>query len=473
MTKQSIYYLFYYLGWVLSFLLVLLFLLDYSFGQRMFLGVVILLIGVFLGIRKPLLAFSLSFPVLMLGYSLPVSSNSSASLYIGDLYIFILLSILLSRIFKNHKIITFGFKSKIYILFFLLSICWIFSLDFIASLVTMISFVQLFVVYLFTINYIKDKEEIIFFLKTWIFTVSLCSITVLIAYFMGKTLIIGLTDDYQEYFKNSLESGISLVRPNFFVSGFIYAFAPVILLLFLFLLIKENNYLNYFIYLILFLINCLTLIILNNKTVFFSLLLTFLITLFINIKSRKILKRTSFGILILTLLIYTIAFYIDNIIPIEQLYLMTERLSNNSTLDARIGVWKHIMGYVFSDIKTLTLGLGPDISIRKLDLPIFNSIFINNEGNREQAADSGYIYILLNYGIFILLLIVNAIISVCRINLVEIKKIGKSYQLIPLFLFLTFTLWAIMMFSQQPGISKSLIFPVQAYAFSFLLNNTN
>jgi hypothetical protein len=121
-----------------------------------------------------------------------------------------------------------------------------------------------------------------------------------------------------------------------------------------------------------------------------------------------LLGRASLGKRILTFAIVTLVIAGSSkaatfIMGENQFSAFGQRLYNLQSLEARLVVWGNAMRELFASFKVFFFGLGPDVSVRAGYRPAVLKVF-DSGGSIEGSLDSTYVYILLDYGIAVLIL---------------------------------------------------------------------
>jgi hypothetical protein len=148
-----------------------------------------------------------------------------------------------------------------------------------------------------------------------------------------------------------------------------------------------------------------------------------------------------------------------------QLKLLLARSQSAGSLFERFKVWKNVMEYLLTNPHTMLIGLGPDISIRRGDDPLVRQLF-NGAGVQQNAVDSSYLYLLLNYGIFVTILVVGiALRTLTRLT----KLITHFREPTAIVIWLSVAVWMVMAITQQGGVSKPLFITAQFAALASVL----
>ena len=148
-----------------------------------------------------------------------------------------------------------------------------------------------------------------------------------------------------------------------------------------------------------------------------------------------------------------------------QMSLLFARAQSAASLLERFRVWKNVVEYLLTYPHAMLIGLGPDMSIRRGDDPLVRQLF-NGAGVQQNAVDSGYLYLLLNYGIFVTLLVVGmALRTLTRLT----KMIPSLRDPTAIALWVSIAVWIVMAITQQGGVSKPLFITAQFAALATAL----
>jgi hypothetical protein len=143
-----------------------------------------------------------------------------------------------------------------------------------------------------------------------------------------------------------------------------------------------------------------------------------------------------------------------------QLLLLRERLSDTTSLQLRFGVWRNVVEYLGATPKVFLVGLGPDISIRSVELPVLRELFLGS-GVQQEAVDNSYLYVALNLGVPALVVGLMLVVGVLwRLT----KLVLRRPNALAVAIWVTVVAWLVMSVTQQSGISKPVLFLAQALA---------
>jgi hypothetical protein len=143
-----------------------------------------------------------------------------------------------------------------------------------------------------------------------------------------------------------------------------------------------------------------------------------------------------------------------------QLLLLRERLSNPTSLLLRFGVWQNVIDYLGATPKVFLVGLGPDISVRAVELPVLRELFLGS-GVQQEAVDSSYLYVALNLGVPALVVGLTIVAgTLWRLS----RRLVSRPDALAVALWVAIIAWLVISITQQSGISKPVLFLAQALA---------
>jgi hypothetical protein len=143
-----------------------------------------------------------------------------------------------------------------------------------------------------------------------------------------------------------------------------------------------------------------------------------------------------------------------------QLLLLRERLSDTTSLQLRIAVWRNVVDYLGSTPKVFLVGLGPDISIRSAQLPVLRELFLGS-GIQQEAVDSSYLYVALNLGVPALAVTLALVTgTLWRLS----NLLIRTPDALAVCVWVTMVAWLVMSVTQQSGVSKPVLYLAQVLA---------
>jgi hypothetical protein len=161
-----------------------------------------------------------------------------------------------------------------------------------------------------------------------------------------------------------------------------------------------------------------------------------------------------------------IALAMMQVMSSAQLKLLFARAQSAASLLERFKVWKNVVEYLLTYPHAMLIGLGPDMSIRRGDHPLVRQLFYG-AGAQQNAVDSGYLYLLLNYGIFVTLLVVGMALHALNRSAKMIRSFRDPAAIA---LWVSIAVWLIMAITQQGGVSKPLFITAQFAALATALH---
>lgn len=407
----------------------------------------------------------------MLGFlKLPIGE-----ILLSDLF-FLLLVIQMIVIIVRKKYIYNNLKFYKYL--FLFSALFIISMLLgkvngdISNFKSILYFVQLFVIYFYTINYSKndlDKQKII---NAWIFAVILACFILIQAFISGQNLQTTLIDENTVVEdKSKLQS---LFQATYYYSGFIFlvGISALILLIKLFLISSRVKKLLYFVFFILFLI---TLILINNKTVIFSFLFVIVIVLVSLISNNYINRKKfliNFCVTILTLLFVMLPFIL-NFLDENQFNLMLERFTSSSSLVARLEIYFTSFSQWFTNPFQIFFGMGPDFldtsGVPEKAIKFKKSLVT---GIEEGTVDSGWISYLIELGIISFSILVHLFYKATKGAYEKFKFQNILLQVNPIgiYVYASLLFLAVTLSTQMLGYTKTSWFPFQLFLFGLMFS---
>lgn len=463
----------YYLTWFLCFVFVLQYVVKADDLYKTICGVGITGLCFFLTLKKPVYAICL-IPITALMGPIRRWELSGASINLGDLVLVaVLIGYLISGRFK--KKFWLGPYSKVScIMLFFICASWILSVDPVSSAVAVVGILQLIAVYLLTINLIETQEDLRQLLYATILAVTVSGALVIYSFLIDEPLLIGMSD--------TVASNYALLRhlrpedfssASFFVTGFIFPLSAISVITFAYLLnSSELSTIGKLIFFGAFPITIGTLVVMGNKTAIISAVLVFVALLITQNYSRKFFSRmiSILGVCLMLTIFSCAAFYLISPATIEGIQLrFVAKFSDATSFLVRLTVWERVVRFMAESPGSFVFGLGPDISIRNATDEQIMSLFTVDTGT-EGAVDSGYLYVLLNYGTVVFSLFLYIFFSTLRglwrlkdqVNNDASKLMIRAIQYAIL-------AWLIMGVTQQHGVSKPVYIIIQLVAVAHLL----
>jgi O-antigen ligase len=155
---------------------------------------------------------------------------------------------------------------------------------------------------------------------------------------------------------------------------------------------------------------------------------------------------------------------VQGVMADAQLQLLIARLSDPSSFNERLAVWRNVAAFMLRSPHTLWVGLGPDVSVRAGQRPIFSELFMG-DGFRQGAVDSGYLYVALNFGLIVLAVVAAMTLSsLARLTPSARRGDGATERSA----WIVLAVWTVMAATQQHGIAKPVMLFVQCLALADL-----
>jgi hypothetical protein len=339
---------------------------------------------------------------------------------------------------------------------------WAFSIDAFSSIVPIVGIVQLLLAYLITFNVVKDKQDAERIMWGWLCAVALSSALIVSAYSRGEVLLLDIGESYQSQFRELTLSNVSfLFRATFFVAGVVFPLAAATVATAVSLLFPRRGgwhrqlVLGSFV-----MIDLLAMGVLSNKTAMFATSGATALMLVWVYRSKFGFARVSAALAVIFGVLFLGYLLIREVMSAGQFLLFFARFGEGASFWERTAVWRGVGDYLITSPHALYLGLGPDVSIRRMDHPLFQRLFAGG-GRQQGAVDSGFLYVVLNYGLFVLLLGLGMTIGAWRYLT---RALLRNIDPLALSLWLSITVWLIMEISQQHGVSKPALMIVQVIA---------
>jgi hypothetical protein len=453
----------YRLSWVLLVLLVAGFVLKVGTPVLMLLGAALLVCGFLLMTRDMAAALCILPAIALLGPIVRREIGGGASLNLGDVYVLMLLIAATFHVGFDRPIYLGRHGRWLALVAALVGVSWVASIDIVASSVAMVGLVQLAVIYLLTLNFLReeDGDRVI---DAWIWAVTLSSILVIAAYARGESLLLGSEATGATDFAALLASDVAFYRATFFVTGFIFPLGTMIVVL------VERLYRGGAVgkaraaLVGALLVDSVALLIMGNKTAMGAAALGALLVVGGMRFQRTRARRQAVLVMVMIAVTAGVIRAVQGVMADAQLQLLVARLSDQSSFMERLAVWRNVGEFLLRSPHALWVGLGPDVSVRGSHNPIFNELFMGN-GFVQGAVDSGYLYVALNFGI-VVLGVVAVVTLATLVRLAPTARRGDSA--VARSAWLVLAVWTIMAATQQHGIAKPVALFVQCLALAEL-----
>jgi len=414
-----------------------------------------------IAIREPLRALSLLPGTALLGPIAMISLPGGFVVHLGDIYLGAIALTFLAREGGRFPL-RFGRSGG---LIMALGLCvllsWLFSVDIAAALPTVVGIIELVLVFLLTQYAARESNDARYMLNAWLFAVTLASCLVIVSYLRGDVLILGAAEEARASALVARTSETLLFRASFFVTSFIFPLAAVVAVSAAKLMFEDPATPSRRVLLVILITNASAIIAMGNATATIGAACGILSLVLFLPWIREARTRFISGVIGVVFAGFVLVMLLRQALPPAQIALLIGRGSDTASLEARLFVWRNVFQYLLDSPHALYLGLGPDISIRLADSPLLRTLFLGG-GLQQAAVDSGYLYLVLNYGLFALiaaLLIGGRSMYLCFVG-------GVRGNVVSLLLWTVMVVWAIMSLTQQHGIAKPVFMIVQVLAFT-------
>lgn len=420
---------------------------------------IIVLCGI--AVREPLRALSLLPGTALLGPIAMVSLPGGFVVHLGDIYLAAIGLTFLAREGSGFPLRSGRSGGLILVLGCCVLLSWLFSLDVVAVLPTVVGIIELVLVYLLTQYAAKHSGDARYLLNSWLFAVTLASCLVIVSYLRGDVLILGAAEEARTNAFIARTSETLLFRASFFVTSFIFPLAAAVAVSAAKLMFEKPTNPARRVLVLMLIANSGAIIAMGNATAAIGAVCGILsLVLFLPwIREARTRFISGMGGLVTAGVVLVIL--LRQVLPSSQIALLVGRGSDTTSLEARLFVWRNVFQYLLDSPHALYLGLGPDISIRLVDTPLLQSLFFGG-GLQQAAVDSGYLYLVLNYGIFALI----AALLIGGRSMYLLFESGARGNVVSVLLWTVMVVWAIMSITQQHGISKPVFMIVQILALT-------
>lgn len=450
------------LSWLLCTLLVAAFLLKAPGSLLWLVAIGVLACGARLMERRPADALSILPVVSLIGPITRLGSTGGLAVHLGDLYLGLICAYFLIGRGLEGPIALGRERVLIGAIVVLAFLSWCFSIDMIASIVAVIGIVELLLAYVITMNVVKDRDDAERVMWGWVGAAALSSALIILAYVRGETLLLDIDEVYRNQFRAlSASSTDFLFRASFFVSSVIFPLgAATIATAVLVLFPRRHAWLPQLALGAFLVTDLLAMGLLGNKTAIFATGMGAVLMMVWAFRSRFGALRV--GLATLAVLGVLLIGYgaLREVMSPAQLLLFLTRFGEGESFWARTAVWRKVGDFLIATPHPLYLGLGPDTSIRRPDHPLYQQLFFGG-GVQQGAVDSGFLYVVLNYGLFVLLISVAIVLRTWNYLTGQLLR---RIDPLALSLWLSIVVWMVMEITQQHGVAKPALMIVQVLA---------
>jgi hypothetical protein len=445
------------IGWGASLALAVAFLVDAPVAVLWLAGAALLASGALLALQCPMYGLVFLPVTVLLGPILRVAAGP-IQVNLGDAYVGML--ILTVGVSMASRPLAFSpSRNLLLIATALVLISWLFSADGGDSMVAVMGFVQLLAAYVLTLNLVRTREDVRHILLSWVAAVAISCSLVVIAYLQGRMLLIGADPDAVAEM-GARSSTRVLFRATFFIAPFIFTLTSALLLSVALLVLDVDTGSRRVWLFLLVPVFILTAMAMGNMSVLVGVTVGVAGIVVWSVLFPRVGRRTlglTAGAAVIGLLV---AVGTAQLVEGVQLLLLRERLSDTTSLQLRFGVWRNVVEYLGATPKVFLVGLGPDISIRSVELPVLRELFLGS-GVQQEAVDNSYLYVALNLGVPALVVGLMLVVGVLwRLT----KLVLRRPNALAVAIWVTVVAWLVMSVTQQSGISKPVLFLAQALA---------
>lgn len=425
----------------------------------------VLVIACGISISDPVRAVALIPATALLGPIATINLPGDMIVHLGDIYIGALTLTFLWREGLRFPLRLGAHGSLLAALIFGVLTSWLFSLDMIAALPTIVGIVELVLVYVLTGYAAHDSKDAGYLINAWIAAVTLSSVLIVVSYLRGDVLILGATAEAQAHAESMRTSDTLLFRASFFVTSFIFPLAAVVAVSSAKLMFEELPTTTRRLLFVCILVNSCAVIAMGNVTATVGALVGILSLAVFLPWMRLARKRFAFGVLGILLVAATLVLILRQVLPPAQLALLWGRRSDTGSVELRLFVWRNVFHYLADAPRSLYFGLGPGISTRLgSNDPLLRNLFFGG-GMQQGAVDNGYLYVALDYGIFVLV----AVLLIGGRSLYSFFSAATRGRTLGVLLWTVILVWAIMSLTQQHGVAKPVFMIVQMVALTDLV----
>lgn len=456
-------------GWACVLILVAAFALHAGTTTAWLLAIPLLSCLFLLQISAPVLGVSLLAGPLLLGPIARMTLPGGLLLHVGDIAIGIMALAAILRQGQRTALPLGSYEIPILFVIMLVLVGWIAGLDPVASTPSMVALLETLAVFVLTnvaLTKIKDVDTVIL---GWVAAVGLGALLVIFGYLRREPLLIGSGTEAQKAALSTIASASFLYRATFFVTGFGYPLAAAILCSTMWIVAKKGSSALRLALAAGLLLDVVAVGLMGGATVGGAVAIGLLLLAFWTLWLPRGFQRVAILGFVLLAGAGVVTVVLTEVMSSSQLKLLLGRTQSVDSLVERFKVWKNVVEFLLTNPHAMLIGLGPDISIRRGDYPLLRQLFYG-AGVQQNAVDSGYLYLLLNYGIFVTLLLVGvALRTLTRLT----KLIVNSPDPTAIAIWLSISVWLVLAVTQQGGVSKPLFITAQFVALGSFLYSTS
>jgi hypothetical protein len=419
-----------------------------------------MIIGVTIALyrRSPILALCTLPGMLMLGVIARLRFGV-ASLQLGDLDLLVVVVMLLATGARKGRIFI-GKPGLTSLVAIVIVLSWVFSVDMAGSTVAVFGLLELFLLYCLTLGLVKSDEDAMALMRSWWGTITLCSALVIVSYVRAEPLILDANEGFVTGFEGLKETGSSFVRASFFTTAFNYPLACTLVMLAVYLVLTRGSLAARGLWFGALMVNVGAMVLLGNRSVIGGALAGLVVGIVCLARYKRVWLSIVGIVVTLFVLGQVSTPYVDKIVNPRQVFLFLERFQGADSWFERLKTWRGVTAAVISSPHAILIGLGPDASTRGSQ-EVFAPIL-----GLEHGVDSQFFFILLNYGIIILIIYLRCF---ARAIWQMLASIRGRHRLIASLVLTSLVAWLVLGIGQQPGASKAVGLGAQLLAIVELI----
>ena len=447
----------------LSALLIPLFLLRAPVIATWIAAATIVLVGMVLQRRDPVGALTVLPVALLLGPIARIELTSSVALHFGDLYLGGLVMAEYLRAGAGVRLRLGRNAVPITLAIVLALISWLFALDIVVSGVAMVALLEMLLMYLLTIGAVHHPRDVRRVMSGWLGAVVLSCILIVLAYVLGRPLLIGSGQEGTARAMEIKSSTVYLYRASFFVTGFVYPLGGAIMIVLADLFGADGSARFRLGRIAVLVTSAVAVAVLGTLTLAGALLVGFGLALYWLRYAPRGGLRTATLLVAGVALVVLLGILLRQLMPPAQFLALLGRIGQTSSFHARVVVWRNVVHFLLAHPGAAFVGVGPDATVRMGGNPVLFMLFQGPTGSREGAIDSGYLYVVLNYGVPLLLVL--AWIAFRTLTVLG-RSMRHQFDASAMAIWLCVAIWVPMAVTQESAVSKPIFMIVQLAALA-------
>jgi hypothetical protein len=382
-----------------------------------------------------------------------------AGIHLGDVHLFAIVSMFLATP-RARQSIFIGRLGLVSLAVLLITASWLLSVDTSASTIAVLALSELALVYVLTLNVVSDSDGATVLLRAWCGAITLCSALVIVSYFRGEPLILDSDAAFVSGFEALKVSANTFVRASYFVTSFNFPLAATLVMLLISSLSSYASVQGRALAFGALIVNAVAAALLANKSVIGAVAITTVVLCMYLVRSKRFWLSLCVSAVLAAGAVKVAVLLADQVVSTNQLALFADRFGNGDSFVLRLDTWQRVINAVLGSPHALLIGMGPDASTRSHD-SFFSSIF-----RIQHGVDNDYLFILLNYGIIILILYVRYFVRALRL-LAGLLSRDPDVVLLPVMGCIVS--WLVVGVAQQGGAAKTMALIVQVAALVELI----